>query len=149
MLRIVAALALVTGLLLAAGLGSAFVEPEGRHRALGWMGLGAAAAVHALSAGFLGWSGRRIAARARRPGGPAWVEARVDRNRGKAAACQGVGLTLIALTAWSGWAVPGPWHRGLAALALGFQPGAFLAEGWMVAAQGRLAREVEGRSGEV
>ncbi len=147
--RIVAALALAAGLLLAAAFASAFLGSGAWHETLGWMAAGAAAGVHGLSALALAWWGRRIVARSVGLGLPTRVEAQAERNRGKALACQALGLGTIALAAWSAWACPGPWHRGLTALALGFQPGAFVAEAVMVAAQGRLAREVDAMAGEV
>jgi hypothetical protein len=109
---------------------------------LGPLALVTTAFVHAAAFAYLHATRRRVAVVALGRGLPEWVEAQARKNERKASRFAPWGVLLAAFAAW-----PGGWHAATAPLALGFNLGAFLAECAVIAAQARLARDVEAHAG--
>jgi len=82
---------------------------------------------------------------------PEWINDQAKKNKKKAFRFEFWSMTLIAIAAWSGAAsdtqgLNSLWHLGIAAIALAFNLGAFVAEYAIIVTQSRLLLEVKARA---
>jgi hypothetical protein len=156
--RIFLGLAITDGTLLAVSFGAGFVAAgeargpgevwHGLHFLIGLLTTMGTLLVHSIVFTYFLGTGKWVDEVVRVYRLPGWLSAQAQKNKRKAFPFELGSMAVIGGTAWLGagtdarqW--PSVWHLGLAALALAFNLGAFVAEYATIVVQARLLLEVK------